>query len=89
MKIKVENKTITEVEITLPLFRSNGHSAFKVYSDQGCIWAAHGHRPLIQDAHVELAWNSESTKDCTEEEFMKVYNQTLSDINDLLTTKVQ
>lgn len=86
MKIKIENKTIEEVEIQLPLYRKNLSSFFKIYSETGCIWVSPRYRPLIQDAHVELGWNNKDNIDCTEEEFNEAYEQALKNINNLLNS---
>lgn len=80
MKMKVETKVISEVEVTLPIYRKNGGQAFKVFSEQECIWVSASYRPSISISHSGLAWNTDETVDCTESEFMEIYNKAMIEL---------
>lgn len=83
IEIEVEKTTKELKQIALPLYRKNTCHAYKVYSKERCISITHGldSSLLVQVAHSGLAWNSPDSQDCTEAEFMDLYNETLERLN--------
>ena len=82
----MENATVT-VNVTIqkqvnPMdypFRKDKCHAFAMLNDKECLFVTHAEllRPSISLAHSGLPFTSEDTKDCTREEFFKLYNETL------------
>lgn len=73
------------VEVQLPVYRKDNYHAYLVYSKDECLEICHskytGNR--IGVCHSGLAWNSESTQDCSKEEFETIYAKTLQKINEI------
>jgi hypothetical protein len=77
MKLKIETKTVSEIEITLPAFIKSGNIHFyKVYSEEKCIGVtlADGMHSIHQ-AHSGLAFSGNGKEESTEAEFNAAYNK--------------
>jgi hypothetical protein len=78
MKIK-STKTV-EHEITLPAFYKSQSMYFKIFSEEKCI-AVCNDEIAIKNSGLPFVLEVQL---CTEEEFLKAYNQTLVTLNKLI-----
>jgi len=74
--MKVKETTEREVEIKLPVFRTDGRNYFKVFSKDNCLHiSTYDFSLRIQLTHSGLAYDSADTKDCSEETFLEAFDR--------------
>lgn len=81
-KIKLENETI---EVQLPHFRKSSAHVYKVISDKNCIQVFLPFSNVIgmvmggiELQPASLAWNSNTSEECTEQYFVKCFKNTVT-----------
>jgi len=83
MKIKVQNTTEKEVEITLPHYRVHGSTFYKVITEtdilEVCTWEQF--RNIRRGQYTLNSAFINGSTECTAQEFNEAYNQVKSLIN--------
>jgi hypothetical protein len=84
MQIKI-NKTVQEVkDITLPAYRKNNYSFFKVISEDKCIQVATGYFLGVSRLKDNSIPFSEYTEESNEQEFLEALSKANEEISELI-----
>jgi|GEM_PF-3911420 len=74
MKIKTNRIIESEIHVDLPLYRKGGAFFYMVSSESECVAVCAVAEYLeIGKRHAGLAWNNDSSVDCTREEFENAF----------------
>lgn len=89
--IEIEDKdgNTKKIEVEIPHFRKSEAHFYKVISENDCISICtpyeipfgRGNRAIIQMAHAGLAWNSQDSMECSENEYKEAFEQTVQFLN--------
>lgn len=84
-EVKVKRETEEIVTVTLPVFKKNASSAYKVISKDDCIRVVYGEyvSPSIERTSPSMAFFLQENEDCTEGEFQALFNKTMEHLIDL------
>lgn len=90
-EIEVRKSTTERKYVPLPIYRKDHCHAYLVFSQKHAITVIHGlvDAPGIEVSHAGIAWNKDITEDCTSEEFMALYNETLQRIQEITKQSLQ
>ena len=70
---------VINVDISLPHYRKDGCHYYAVFSDKECITVRPESDPIqasICVNHISLAWNSDSSVECTQAQFKEAFDFT-------------
>ncbi len=88
--IKVNKTVVEEVEVSMPIYRIDSCHAYKIYSQDKCIQVCYSFKGRISVSQVSsgCAYLSDTTKDCTESDFMVAYEKALDILNQTIFSEI-
>ena len=82
MKIEVRKVVTESIEVSLPIYRTDGYHYYKIFSEENCIQVLDSKTtPCIAIHHTGLAFHGEGNKDCTKEIFEEKLEQAIERVN--------
>lgn len=82
MKIEIRKVVIESIEVSLPIYRTDGYHYYKIFSEENCIQVLNSEKtPCIGIHHTSLAFHGEGNKDCTKEIFEEKLEQAIERVN--------
>ena len=82
IEIKSTKEFIEVVDIQFPKFRKSLIFYYKIFSEDKCVMVEIGSTPSISLCPISRAYYADYIHDCSEADYMAVYNDTLKIILD-------